>query len=65
MNYSSSVAERAISALNRLLFAAMTSAWTSTLHHQHVMPQDEEDWGADDIGSPQDNSSAPDDRVLR
>jgi hypothetical protein len=60
MNYSSSVAERAIWAINRLLVAAMTSAWTSTLSHQHAWPPLEEDGDADDVCSPGENSSAPD-----
>jgi hypothetical protein len=46
MNYTS-VAERAIEAVNRLLVAAMTSAWTSTLNHQHVAPF-QEDYGVDE-----------------
>ncbi|GLR91535.1 hypothetical protein [Bradyrhizobium iriomotense] len=47
MNYSS-VAERAIEAVNRLLIFAMTSAWTTTLDHQHALPTSEEDWDADE-----------------
>ena len=66
MNYSSSVAERAIWIANRLLIAAMTSAWTSTLSHQHALTPNEEDGDADDIGSSEENSSVPDDnRPLR
>ncbi|WGD55604.1 hypothetical protein QA641_18015 [Bradyrhizobium sp. CB1650] len=49
MNYCSSAAERAIEAVNRLLVAAMTSAWTSTLNHQHVVLPAEE---ADGVSSP-------------
>jgi hypothetical protein len=60
MNYCSSVAERAIIAVNRLLVAAMTSAWTTTLSHQHVLPPQEEDCTADDMGSEQESSSAAD-----
>lgn len=47
MNYSSA-AERAIEAVNRLLIAAMTLAWTSALSHQHALPPQEEDGDADD-----------------
>ncbi|MCP3477247.1 hypothetical protein NLM33_44620 [Bradyrhizobium sp. CCGUVB1N3] len=47
MNYSS-VAERAIEIVNRLLIAAMTSAWTSALDHQHALPTSEEDCSADE-----------------
>ncbi len=47
MNYSS-VAERAIEAVNRLLIAAMTLAWTSALDHQHALPPQEEEGDADD-----------------
>ena len=48
MNYSSA-AERVIEAVNRLLIAAMTSAWTSTLSHQHAAPPEVD--GGDDDGS--------------
>jgi hypothetical protein len=54
-----SVAERAIEAVNRLLIAAMTSAWTSTLNHQHVLPSQEEDCSADESFE-QESSSAAD-----
>jgi hypothetical protein len=51
MNYAS-VAERAIEAVNdavnRLLILAMTSAWTTTLDHQHALPTSEEDCDADE-----------------
>jgi hypothetical protein len=51
MSYSS-VAERAIQAVNdavnRLLVLAMTSAWTTTLNHQHALPTSEEDCAADE-----------------
>jgi len=60
MNYSSA-AERAIEAVNRLLVAAMTLAWTSALSHQHVLPPQGEDGDADDdAGLEGENSSAPD-----
>jgi hypothetical protein len=58
MNYSSA-AERVIEAVNRLLIAAMTSAWTSALSHQHVAPPEVDD--GNDVGSSLgvQNSSAP------
>jgi len=59
MNYSS-VAERAIEAVNRLLIAAMTFAWTSALNHQHALPPQEEEGEADDACLERENSSAPD-----
>ncbi|TFV41167.1 hypothetical protein [Bradyrhizobium niftali] len=60
MNYSSA-AERAIEAVNRLLIAAMTLAWTSALSHQHVLPPQGEDGDADDdAGLEREDSSAPD-----
>jgi len=59
MNFRSTVAERAIEAVNRLLDAAMTTAWTSTLSHQHMWPPSDEEWVADDASSAQENSSAP------
>ena len=63
MNYASSVAERAILAVNRLLTAAMTSAWTSTLRHQHAPMPQEENCSADEICSSQEKPSAPDDQL--
>lgn len=59
MNYSSA-AERAIEAINRLLIAAMTLAWTSALSHQHALPPQGEDGEADDACLERENSSAPD-----
>lgn len=59
MNYSSA-AERAIEAVNRLLVAAMTLAWTSALSHQHALPPQGEDGDADDSSLEQEDSSAPD-----
>ncbi|MDI3565234.1 hypothetical protein [Bradyrhizobium sp. Arg816] len=59
MNYSS-VAERAIEAVNRLLIAAMTLAWTSALDHQHALPPQEEDGDTDDACPELDSSSASD-----
>ena len=60
MNYSSA-AERAIEAVNRLLVAAMTLAWTSALSHQHVLPPQGEDGDADDDAHlERENSSASD-----
>lgn len=56
----SSVAERAIEAVNRLLIAAMTFAWTSALDHQHAWPPQEEEGEADDACLEPENSSAPD-----
>ncbi|HEX9214318.1 MAG TPA: hypothetical protein VF901_27715 [Bradyrhizobium sp.] len=59
MNYSSA-AERAIEAVNRLLIAAMTLAWTSALDHQHALPPQEEEGDADDACLEREHSSAPD-----
>ncbi|MCS3928374.1 MULTISPECIES: hypothetical protein [Bradyrhizobium] len=59
MNYSS-VAERAIEAVNRLLIAAMTLAWTSALDHQHALPPQEEDGDTDDVCPERDSSAASD-----
>jgi hypothetical protein len=60
MSYSS-VAERAIEAVNRLLIAAMTFAWTSALDHQHALPPEGEHGDADDeAGLERESSSAPD-----
>ena len=59
MNYSS-VAERAVEAVNRLLIAAMTLAWTSALDHQHALPPQEEDGDTDDACLERESSSAPD-----
>ena len=65
MNYSSSVAERAILAIDRFLVAAMTSAWTTTLRHQHALPPQEEDCSADDICSLREKRTRPRTAVLR
>ncbi|MET4207237.1 hypothetical protein [Bradyrhizobium sp. LA2.1] len=59
MNYSS-VAERAIEAVNRLLIAAMTLAWTSALDHQHALPPQEEDGDTDDVCPERDGAAASD-----
>jgi hypothetical protein len=59
MNYSS-VAERAIEAVNRLLIVAMTFAWTSALDHQHAWPPQEEEGDSDDACLEREHSSAPD-----
>ncbi|WP_407118462.1 hypothetical protein [Bradyrhizobium sp. LMG 9283] len=57
MNYSSA-AERVIEAVNRLLTAAMTSAWTSALSHQHAAPPEGDDGNADESSLDEANSSA-------
>ncbi|MDF0497753.1 hypothetical protein [Bradyrhizobium yuanmingense] len=59
MNYSSA-AERVIEAVNRMLIAAMTSAWTSALSHQHAAPPDGEAGNDDQSSLGEDSSSAPD-----
>ncbi|MBR1169859.1 hypothetical protein ACNJYD_13680 [Bradyrhizobium sp. DASA03005] len=59
MNYSSA-AERVIEAVNRLLTAAMTSAWTSALSHQHAAPPDGEDGSDDESSLGEESASAPD-----
>ena len=59
MSYGTSVAERAILALDRFLSGAMTSVWASTLHHRDAKPASpkreqppaEEDYGGGDICS--------------
>lgn len=58
MNYSSA-AERVIEAVNRLLIAAMTSAWTSALSHQHAAPPDDEDGSDEQSSLGEESSSAP------
>ncbi|MBB4258947.1 MULTISPECIES: hypothetical protein [unclassified Bradyrhizobium] len=58
MNYSSA-AERVIEALNRLLIAAMTSAWTSALSHQHAEPPEGDDGNDDESSLDGESSSAP------
>ncbi|MBI5260356.1 MAG: hypothetical protein HY852_00890 [Bradyrhizobium sp.] len=64
MSYASSLAELAMTAVNRLLIAAMTSAWTSTLRHQHAL-QPEEDCDADDVCSSQEKPSPTDDQPIQ
>lgn len=59
MNYSSA-AERVIEAVNRLITVAMTSAWTSTLSHQHVAPPEGDEGNDDESSRDQENSSVPD-----
>jgi hypothetical protein len=59
MNYSSA-AERVIEAVNRLLIAAMTSAWTSALSHQHAAPPEGDDGSDDESALAEESSSAPD-----
>ncbi|WP_146006568.1 hypothetical protein [Bradyrhizobium forestalis] len=58
MNYSSA-AERVIEAVNRLLIAAMTSAWRSALVHQHAAPPEGDDGNDDEFSLDEANSSAP------
>ena len=61
MHFSSSVAERAIWVVNRLLIAAMTSAWTSTLTHQHVLQLlDDDEPSADESCSREESSDEAD-----
>ncbi|WP_130220712.1 hypothetical protein [Bradyrhizobium genosp. SA-3] len=59
MNYSSA-AERVIEAVNRLLIAAMTSAWTSALSHQHATPPEGDDGNDNESSLGQESSSALD-----
>ncbi|MEZ2145400.1 hypothetical protein AAE026_24390 [Bradyrhizobium sp. DN5] len=56
----SSAAERVIEAVNRLLLAAMTSAWTSALSHQHAAPPEGDDSNDDESSLGQESSSALD-----
>ncbi|WP_027575953.1 hypothetical protein [Bradyrhizobium sp. WSM1743] len=58
MNYSSA-AERVIEAVNRLLIAAMTSAWTSALSHQHAAPPEGDDGNDHESSLDEANASAP------
>jgi hypothetical protein len=59
MSYGTSVAERALSVLDRFLGGAMTFVWTTTLHHRDAkpvssrrqQPPPEEDYGGGDICS--------------
>ena len=61
MHFSSSVAERAIWVVNRLLIAAMTSAWTSTLTHQHILQLlDDDDFSSGETSSQQEDSAEAD-----
>lgn len=58
MNYSSA-AERVIEAVNQLIIAAMTSAWTSALSHQHAAPPEGDDGNDDEASLDEVSSSAP------
>ena len=62
MNYASSAAERAVLIVDRLLIAAMTSAWTSTLRHWHALPAQDERCCTSDVFPSHKASSAPDDQ---
>jgi hypothetical protein len=64
MKYTSSLAERTFLAVNRLIAATMTSAWITTLRHQHVLAPPQQDHDADEIGSLQKRPPATDDQVL-
>jgi hypothetical protein len=74
MNYVSSVAERAIVSVDRLISQAMTYAWTSSLEHRcpgrHFTPQwrvqleGEENFGGGDFCSPEVAASTEDDLPL-
>lgn len=68
MNYVSSVAERAIHSVDRLINQAMTYAWTSTLEHRcpgkefapplwSVQLEDEENFGGGDFCAPEPEAS--------
>jgi hypothetical protein len=60
MNYCSSVVERTIEAVDRLLIAAVTSAWTSTLSNQHILPPSGVADDAGETGPQQENLSSAD-----
>ena len=73
MNYVSSVAERAMHSVDRLINQAMTYAWTSTLEHRcpgseftlrlwRVQPEGQENYGGGDFCSP--DASTEDDEPL-
>ena len=75
MNYVSSVAERAIHSVDRLINQAMTYAWTSALEHRWpgkefppplwgVQPESEENFGGGDFCSPEEEASTEDDQPL-
>ena len=74
MSYVSSVAERAIVSVDRLIMQAMTYAWTSSLEHRcpgtHFTPQwtlrpeGEENFGGGDFCSPEAEASTEDDQPL-
>jgi hypothetical protein len=74
MNYVSSVAERAILSVDRLINQAMTYAWTSSLEHRYpgaefaprwrVQPEGEENYGGGDFCSPEMDALTEDDQPL-
>jgi hypothetical protein len=75
MNYVSSVAERAMVSVDRLINQAMTYAWTSSLQHrcpgkELTAPRwkgwidGEEEYGGGDLCSPEAESSTDDDQPL-
>jgi hypothetical protein len=75
MNYASSVAERAILSVDRLINQAMTYAWTSILEHRcpgkelapplwRAQPAGEENYGGGDFCSPEVEASTDDDQPL-
>jgi hypothetical protein len=78
MNYVSSVAERAMVTVDRLINQAMTYAWTSSLQHRcpgkeftkefaprwKALPEGEENYGGGDFCSPEADASTDDDQPL-
>lgn len=74
MNYVSSLAERAIVSVDRLINQAMTYVWTSSLEHRcpgmeswprwRLLPEGEENFGGGDFCSPEEEASTEDDQPL-
>ena len=64
MRYTSSLAERTVLAVNRLIVASMASAWITTLRHQYALVPPEQDYGADGIGLSLTRLPAADDQLL-
>jgi hypothetical protein len=74
MSYVSSVAERAIVSVDRLINQAMTYAWTSSLQHRcpgreftprwRTLLEGEENFGGGDFCSPEADPSTDDDEPL-
>ena len=64
MKYTSSIAERTILVVNRLFVATMTSAWVTTLRHQHALAPPEHDHGVGEIDPLPQRPPSTDDQLL-